>query len=209
MVLVLTIVFSPFIASEIWQLFHPVAGPPITAAHLRGLLIVEPILALQALWLLRLRGWRFESLGLRVDLKGTLEGVLLAAATWIVCVVVFYLAWVLLPLDVQEWRKPLAASGIAPELALVVSIVNPLFEEIFVAGYVVSTLKAQDKAWLGINLSAGIRLAYHLYQGQRGILSVLPVGLVFAGWYRRTGRLWPLVVAHAIFDFTGLMAASG
>jgi uncharacterized protein len=34
---------------------------------------------------------------------------------------------------------------------------------------------------------------------------VVPVGLVFAYYYARNGKLWPLIVAHGILDFMALM----
>jgi CAAX protease family protein len=204
---VLAIAFGTFIVSGLLHLLHPTTLPPINEAALIGLLIIEPILAALTFGFLWLRGWRFGSLGLRPSLMGTVEGVALALVTWISLVLIFYLAQVFVHLDARQWGLRLVAPGISPWLALANSIVNPLFEELFVAGYVVTTMKQLDKPWLGINLSAGMRLSYHLYQGQRAILSVLPLGLIFAGWYKRTGRLWPLVVAHAIFDFTALMAA--
>ncbi|MFD1296210.1 CPBP family intramembrane glutamic endopeptidase [Lysobacter gummosus] len=43
---------------------------------------------------------------------------------------------------------------------------------------------------------APIRIAYHLYQGSAGVVSIVPMGLAYAWLYARTGRLWPLVLAH-------------
>jgi membrane protease YdiL (CAAX protease family) len=57
-----------------------------------------------------------------------------------------------------------------------------------------------------VNVSVALRLVCHLYQGTLGVLSVIPVGLIFAYWYVRTGRLWPLIVAHALLDFISLAA---
>jgi membrane protease YdiL (CAAX protease family) len=94
------------------------------------------------------------------------------------------------------------------DLALV-CLVNPFFEEVFVSGYVIAALDPRRTAWTGINVSVAIRLLYHLYQGPVGVLSVVPIGLVFAWWYARTGRLWPLVMAHALFDFLPLAGYVG
>ena len=86
------------------------------------------------------------------------------------------------------------------------SIVNPIHEELFVTAYLVTALKELRSPWFAINTSVVIRLTYHLYQGGQGVVGVIAIGLVFAWWYARNGRLWPLVVAHAVFDFVGLMA---
>jgi len=50
-----------------------------------------------------------------------------------------------------------------------------------------------------------LRLSYHLYQGAQGVVSIVPLGLVFTLWFARTGQLWPVIVAHAIFDFAALV----
>ena len=40
----------------------------------------------------------------------------------------------------------------------------------------------------------------HLYQGPRGIISTMALGLVLATIYRASGSLWPGIVVHAIVD---------
>jgi membrane protease YdiL (CAAX protease family) len=60
-----------------------------------------------------------------------------------------------------------------------------------------------------VNISAAIRLSYHLYQGAAGVLSIVPIGLLFGYWFVRTRQLWPLIVAHAILDLVGLAAGAG
>lgn len=48
--------------------------------------------------------------------------------------------------------------------------------------------------------SSLLRGAYHLYQGFSAGLGNLVMGLIFGWLYLRTGRLWPLIVAHAVID---------
>ncbi|HUQ10090.1 MAG TPA: CPBP family intramembrane glutamic endopeptidase [Steroidobacteraceae bacterium] len=62
--------------------------------------------------------------------------------------------------------------------------------------------------WTAINVSTGIRLLYHLYQGPIGILSVVPLGLIFGYAYSRTRMLWPLIFAHIVLDIAGLLFAA-
>jgi len=33
----------------------------------------------------------------------------------------------------------------------------------------------------------------------------VPFGLILTYWYARRGRLWPLIVAHVVFDFFPLL----
>lgn len=60
-----------------------------------------------------------------------------------------------------------------------------------------------------VAISVAIRVSYHLYQGIPGLIAVVPMGLLFGIWYARTRQLWPLIVAHAIFDFVGLAPRVG
>jgi uncharacterized protein len=86
-------------------------------------------------------------------------------------------------------------------------LINPFFEEVFVCGYVMTALKRADNPWAAINTSVAIRMLYHLYQGPKGVLSIIPFGLIFGFSYARTGRLWPLVIAHSIADLLALLSA--
>jgi membrane protease YdiL (CAAX protease family) len=90
---------------------------------------------------------------------------------------------------------------IEPAIIIAISIVNPIFEECFLCGYLVTALKDRTGSWTAINISVGIRLICHLYQGIIGVIFIVPFGLIFTYWYARRGRLWPLIVAHALFDF--------
>ncbi len=62
---------------------------------------------------------------------------------------------------------------------------------------------------MAVNVSAVIRLSYHLYQGVAGVLAIVPLGLLFGFWFARTRQLWPLIVAHAILDFVAFAARMG
>ena len=48
--------------------------------------------------------------------------------------------------------------------------------------------------------SSLLRGAYHLYQGFGAGVGNVVMGLVFGYVWQRTGRLWPLVVAHGLID---------
>jgi len=41
-----------------------------------------------------------------------------------------------------------------------------------------------------------------------GVVGVAPLALLYAYWFALTGRLWPLIVAHALADFTPLESLS-
>ena len=87
-----------------------------------------------------------------------------------------------------------------PVLALA-ALKNGLLEEVVVVGYLVERL--ETIGWSGrrvVVLSAVLRGCYHLYQGVGPGIGNLVMGLVMAGYYRRTRRTWPLVVAHSLLD---------
>jgi membrane protease YdiL (CAAX protease family) len=90
---------------------------------------------------------------------------------------------------------------------------NGFAEEVVVVGYLITRLKqlglSQNRAIL---VSGVLRGVYHLYQGFGAGLGNLAMGLVFGYAWCRTGRLWPLVIAHGVIDtvaFVGYVALAG
>ncbi len=90
---------------------------------------------------------------------------------------------------------------------------NAVLEETIVVGFVLTRLRA---AGVGLGpavvFSAVLRGSYHLYQGFGAFVGNAVMGVVFAAVYRRTGRVMPLVVAHALIDvvaFVGYALLAG
>ena len=98
----------------------------------------------------------------------------------------------------------LVLGGAAPLLILLVSLLNPLFEEILVCGYVIEALRNRLGVVAAINVSTTLRVLYHVYQGPLAYLWVAMLGLLFSYTYAKWRRLWPVVVAHAIHDYVAL-----
>ncbi|MBF6350044.1 MULTISPECIES: CPBP family intramembrane glutamic endopeptidase [Nocardia] len=90
------------------------------------------------------------------------------------------------------WRMP----------ALVLSAcANSGAEEIVVVAYLLTRLRAlgwSDNSALAA--SALLRGSYHLYQGLGGGIGNVVMGVIFGRYWQRSGRLWPLVIAHAVID---------
>ena len=62
-------------------------------------------------------------------------------------------------------------------------------------------------AWAVILLvSAGIGLA-HGYQGPAAVLSIAFKSVLMAWYFRKAGRIRPLVIAHAVYDSLQIIAA--
>jgi membrane protease YdiL (CAAX protease family) len=162
-----------------------------------GVLVMEVLQTLFLVWFLRIRGWTLQKLGLDITLRSTGIGLALLAVTLALLRGLMFLAQTLLPADMQ---LPQAVSpppeNVSMSLVFLVATFTGIFEEVFVAGYVITALTPVRGIWAGINVSTGLRLLYHLYQGPIAILSVVPIGLLFGYVFARTRLLWALIVAN-------------
>jgi uncharacterized protein len=78
---------------------------------------------------------------------------------------------------------------------------NGFAEEIVVVGFMLTRLRQLGwSAERSIIASATLRGSYHLYQGFGGFAGNFVMGLIFGTWFRRTGRVLPLVIAHFLLD---------
>jgi uncharacterized protein len=198
--------FGYFSFLSVYSAFNPSPLPPISQQGLQGLIIFESIVLLLLVLFLHLRGWAWKRVGISPSIKYTLIGLGLAG--------VIYLADVLVWIAVHDLGMHPSYAGSYAELsshglhirsAIAVSIVNPLYEELFLCGDLVTALKEKYAEVTAVNISVGIRLVCHLYQGAIGVLSIIPFGLLVTWWYARTGKLWPILVAHAVIDLMSLM----
>jgi membrane protease YdiL (CAAX protease family) len=92
------------------------------------------------------------------------------------------------------WRLP---------VLILAAVENGFLEEVLVVGYLLTRLdQLKVPPAIAIGISAVLRGSYHLYQGFGGFLGHAVMGVVCAWWFRRTRRLWPLVIAHSLLDIT-------
>ena len=177
----------------------------ISESHLEVLIVYELAILAVLIPFLRLRGWTSGRIGLRPGWKETGIGFLLMPGAYLAAYVSYALAASLFPGLVQSAQHPdFVTPGFAVATLVATSALNGFFEEAFVCAYVISALKERQGFWTSVNVSIALRLSYHLYQGPIGIVGIVPIGFVFGLYYARTGRLWPLVVAHALIDLVGL-----
>jgi membrane protease YdiL (CAAX protease family) len=90
------------------------------------------------------------------------------------------------------WRIP---------VLLLSAVMNAVLEEVVVVGYLLTRLG--QLGWRprrALLVSAVLRGSYHLYQGFGAFLGNAVMGLLFGRVYQRTGRLLPLIIAHATLD---------
>jgi membrane protease YdiL (CAAX protease family) len=206
-VIVITICFGYFILASLLSTLGPVAETTATLyddSSLIGLLFIEARLFGPAALFLFLRGWRPADFRFGVTLKSSGEGIALFVVTYLLFLVIYN--W----LAALAGCKELFASGSSPYqpsllVVLLVSIVNPVFEEVFVAAYVIKALEGRYGAAFAVGVSVLIRLLYHTYQGPMAVAFIFPMGVLFAVAYWRRRALWPLILAHGLFDFIGLM----
>ena len=102
------------------------------------------------------------------------------------------------------WRVPVLIAA---------AFANGWAEEVVVVGYLLTRLEQlRIRPGVAVAASAVLRGMYHLYQGFGAGLGNLVMGVVFALVWRRTGRLWPLIVAHGLIDtvaFVGYALLAG
>ena len=194
------------IFSSILSLGQPQGAAVFTDAALIGTVVFELLVAAGLLWFLRVREWTLEKVGLRVDLRGTLWGIALLIAYYALTIL-FQLAAQALPIDSNSMiaQTPKTDGRLSMEIVFAVSVVNGVFEEVFVAGYAITALQQARGMWTAINVSTAVRVLYHLYQGPIAFLTIAPLGLLFGYVYARTRQLWPLIVAHVLLDIVGLL----
>jgi len=180
--------------------------PAITTPHLLRLLVSECAVGALIAYLLRVRGWAPKRLGLEFSRSDFAWGLFLVVASYLAYFAVWFaVASLWSGFDAAVASTHLVARGIPVPMSVVVSIVNPIFEEVFLCGYLIAALKDRIGVAAAINVSMGIRLVCHLYQGPLGVVSIVPIGLVYAFYFARTGRLWPVILAHAVEDLFGLL----
>lgn len=102
------------------------------------------------------------------------------------------------------WRIP---------MLVLIAFADGWAEEVIVVGYLLTRLQQLGMhSRAALVCSSLLRGAYHLYQGFGAGLGNVAMGLVFGYVWQRTGRLWPLVIAHGIIDtvtFVGYALLAG
>jgi membrane protease YdiL (CAAX protease family) len=157
--------------------------------------IVYELIAAAVVWpILRSRKWKLTDFAIHYSRGSTLLGFIVAAAILV--------TWWLMELVMGS--VPNEPSASVAMIALV-SVLNLLFEELLVLGYVVQALRGRFGLVTAMNVSLAIRLSYHLYQGPMAVLPIAVFGVMVTLLYVRLGRLWPVIVAHALIDFVALV----
>ncbi|WP_309234219.1 CPBP family intramembrane glutamic endopeptidase, partial [Dietzia sp. SYD-A1] len=113
----------------------------------------------------------------------------------------FYLGAVAAGINLQVAGSGLTETWWRPIVLVLSAAGNGAAEEILVVGYLLVRLRQLGiPPAVALVGTALLRGSYHLYQGFGGGLGNLAMGIVFALWWMRTRRLWPLILAHTLLD---------
>jgi CAAX protease family protein len=90
--------------------------------------------------------------------------------------------------------------------AVLIAVTAGVTEEVVVRGYAQTRLE-QLRAPAAVVLLVPTALwgVLHVYQGLGAALTIFCLGLMYAWYFQRTRRLWPLILAHSLFDMTQLV----
>ena len=133
----------------------------------------------------------------------------MGAVLWVASfVVVLVLAWVFQPFGQREvdflteglplWFRALQA--------VLIAVTAGVTEEIVVRGYAQTRLEQLGASTAVILLlPTALWAMLHVYQGLGAALTIFGLGLMYAWYFQRTRRLWPLILAHVLFDMTQLV----
>ncbi len=121
------------------------------------------------------------------------------------------LVWVASQLGINANLVPAALPDLwwAVPVLILAAIQNAVLEEVVVVGYLVTRLR--DLGWRLVWVvlaSSVLRGSYHLYQGFGAFVGNAVMGVVFALFFIRTRRVWPLIVAHSLLDIVAFVGYS-
>lgn len=202
LLLINLICFGPFAVRSVIELSD--LRSVIVFDNARALFIVgvEVLAGTLAVLILRARGWTFEKLGLRFSMPQTIAGMLLLIGANVLVAGFYELVQAVSGTDPAGATTP--QTHITWPVLIAMTLVNPLYDELFVVAYNIQA-SLKSGAAFAITLSAAVRFFCHLDQGPIAAVTILPLGIIFALVYWRWRLVWPLVVAHGVMDFLGLM----
>jgi len=200
--IVSTICFGLFI---VWSTQAVMSGFPeakFSDSSNIWMILVEFVLATTALLYLHVRNFDVRSLYPQPNLRGTLWGLGAFLSAWLVGAIVT--APFVAPERPQVAEFSFQGVSLASNVAF--AMVNGAFEEVFLLGVLVRGLRGYGLS-VAVGLPLLVRVLYHLYQGPLGAIWILAFGLTFTVFYLRVRQLWPLVLAHTLWDIVPLYAA--
>jgi membrane protease YdiL (CAAX protease family) len=175
-----------------------------TNVRVLATLFVE--LGLACIWIPRLRrqGWTLASIARPWRASDAVHAIMLVVSAEIAVQIANVALWLVdrpLAVMISHYRT---VGPLSWWVAVPMVLVNPPFEEALYFGYVTKVLRSRWGVHFALTCALLLRVLMHLYQGPLALVGVLPVAIVFTVYYVRTGRLWPLVIAHVLLDCVAL-----
>jgi uncharacterized protein len=210
--LVLLLAFSPGILGLLLLALGPEGTAPTETQVLPSLVSIlfelflswTPVLVVGFLLARNREGW--AGIGLTRFRPGDLGmGAVLWVASFILVLVLAQLFQYFgqrevdfLPEGLPLWFRSLQA--------VLIAITAGVTEEIVVRGYAQTRLEQlRAPTAVIILLPTALWGVLHVYQGAGAALTIFGLGLMYAWYFQRTRRLWPLILAHILFDATQLV----
>jgi membrane protease YdiL (CAAX protease family) len=200
-IVVAVICFGWFVLGSLQAVAAGFPASPFSDSAFLGLIALELVLGTSALVYLRVRHYRLATLVPTPSAMGCLVGLGLYVAAVLVSwpIELVFKAGQTVPQPIEEMVSN-ASISFLPLLG--VSVVNGLYEEVFLVGYLQRVLEGFGVGF-AVGASVLLRVLYHLYQGPAGAISVLMFGLVVSIYFSRTRKLWPVAFAHIFADVAG------
>jgi membrane protease YdiL (CAAX protease family) len=178
--------------------------PAIVGAAFQMFLSWSPVLVIGFLLARNREGW--AGIGLTRFRAGDLGmGAVLWVASFILVLVLAQLFQYFgqrevdfLPEGLPLWFRALQA--------VLIAVTAGVTEEIVVRGYAQTRLEQlRAPAAVILLVPTALWAVLHVYQGLGAGLTIFGLGLMYAWYFQRTRRLWPLILAHILFDMTQLV----
>jgi uncharacterized protein len=210
--LVLVLAFAPSVLGLLFLALGPQGTAPAQTQVLPSLISIvielflswSPVLVIGFLLARNREGW--AGIGLTRFSAGDLGmGAVLWVASFIVVLVLAQLFQYFgqrevdfLPPGLPLWFRALQA--------VLIAVTAGVTEEIVVRGYAQTRLEQlRAPAAVILLVPTALWAVLHVYQGLGAALTIFGLGLMYAWYFQRTRRLWPLILAHILFDMTQLV----
>lgn len=202
LVLINLICFGPFATRTVLDLIARTTKFVFDDHRALTIIAIELVCGTIAMLILRARGWKLSDFGLRPTMPQTIFGMALLIGS--VIVISAFSTFI----DAVTNSNVNAATSFEAKLTwpilIALTLINPLYDEMLVVAYNIRAAESHGAAF-AITLSAVIRFICHLEQGPVSAVTILPLGIIFAAVYWRWRVVWPLIVAHGVMDFMGMM----
>lgn len=203
--LVLGITYGLMLIPALWRAATSSVLAPVVFSdgRMAGMVLFQLFTGSLALLILRLNGWHRSDLHLDFSFLDLGIGLLLFLGVMVWHFMAFNVVRGIAP--ESALLKGLGVSGnLSLPVILLVCVINPLFEEGILLGYVMKVMRPQGFG-VACGISVLLRLSTHLYQGPFAVITILPIGIIFSAFYWKSNKLWPVVFAHLVMDALPLL----